>query len=446
MEPEPEPEPTSNITVQLILIIVLILINAFFAAAEMALVSLNKNKIKTLADGGNKRAKLLEKLIESPTKFLSTVQVGITMAGFFSSAFAATGLSNQLATFLSKYNVPYASQMSLVIITIALSYFTLVFGELFPKRIALQKSETIAMLSVVPILYVSKIVVPFVSLLTVSTNFLSKIIGFGKDNSEEKVSEEEIKSLVEIGQEDGTINETEREMINSVFDFNDKMAREIMTPRTDVFMIDINMPMCEFIDELLEKKYARIPVYNDDKDNIIGILYMKDFIIEAKKNGFNNIDIRKILHTPYFVQESKKIDVLFKKLQTSKKHMALLIDEYGGFEGIVTIEDIVEEIMGEIEDEYDDDEPDIQKIDDNTYIVKGLLTLDEFNEHLDLNLVSENCDTIGGFLVSVMGSIPKKGEEKTVEYDDIIFKIEEVKERRIEKIKVCLANKMLQEC
>jgi putative hemolysin len=443
---EPEPEPNSNITVQLILIIVLILINAFFAAAEMALVSLNKNKIKTLADGGNKRAKSLEKLVEEPTKFLSTVQVGITMAGFFSSAFAATGLSNQFAAFLSKYNIPYTSQVSLVVITIALSYFTLVFGELFPKRIALQKSETIAMLSVVPILYVSKVVRPFASLLTMSTNLLSKITGLGKNNSEEKVSEDEIKCLVEIGQEDGTINETEKDMINSIFDFNDKVAREIMTPRTDVFMIDINVPVSELLDELLEEKYARIPVYNDDKDNIIGILYMKDFIIEAKEKGFDNVDISKILHVPYFVQESKKIDVLFKKLQTSKNHMALLIDEYGGFEGIVTIEDIVEEIMGEIEDEYDDEEPEFQKIDDNTYVVKGLLPLDDLNDHLDLNLVSEKCDTVGGFLVSLMGSIPKIGEEKTVEYENVVFKIEEVKEKRIEKIKIYITNKILQEC
>lgn len=443
---EPGPEPNSNIMVQFALIIILITINAFFSAAEMSLVSLNKNKIKSLAEGGNKRAITLEKFIEKPTKFLSTVQVGITMAGFFSSAFAATGISSQFANFLTKYNIPYTREIALVTITVMLSYFTLVFGELFPKRIALQRPEKLAMLSVVPILYVSKLVVPFVALLTASTNLLSKITSFGKDASDEKVSEDEIKSLIEIGQEDGAINETEKEMINSIFDFNDKVAREIMTPRTDVFMIDINDPVSKFVDSLLKEKYARVPVYNDDKDNIVGILYMKDFIIEAKAHGFNNVNINEILHTPYLVQESKKIDVLFKKLQASKNHMAILIDEYGGFEGIVTIEDIVEEIMGKIDDEYDEEEPEIEKIDENTYLVKGLLPLDDLNEHLDLNLVSDNCDTIGGFLVSLIGSIPKKGEEKTVKYENITFKIEEIKEKRIEKIKISLSNKILQEC
>lgn len=435
---EPDPEPDANITSQFILIAVLTLINAFFAAAEMAIVSLNKNRLKLLAEEGNKKAQLIEKLIEEPTKFLSTIQVGITLSGFFSSAFAATSVSAHLGKFLANFNVPYSDEISLVLVTIVLSFITLVLGELFPKRIALQNSEAIALFAVKPILYVSKVTVPFVKLLTFSTNFLVRITGLNKDNLEEKVSKEEIKSLVEVGQEHGVINQTEKDMINSIFEFDDKLAKEVMTPRTDVFLIDIATPVKDFLEDLLEEKYSRIPVYEGDNDNIIGILYMKDFFIEAHKYGFENVDIKKILHPAYFIPETKNIDKLFKELQSSKNHMAILIDEYGGFSGIATIEDLIEEVMGDIDDEYDDDEPDIKKIDNNTFIVNGLLTVDDINDHLNLSLDSQDSDTIGGFLINILGRIPKNNEEKTIDYDNIVFKIEEVKDKRIEKIKVCI--------
>lgn len=438
MESEPAPMPNSNIMVQLILIVILTLINAFFASAEMAIVSLNKNKIRRLAEEGNKKAKLLVKLIDEPTKFLSTIQVGITLAGFFSSAYAATAIADRLTVFLTNKNIPYSEGIALVVITITLAYITLVFGELFPKRIALQNSQAVAMFSIVPILYVSKIAIPFVSLLTASTNILVKITGFGHENGEENISKEEIKSLIEVGQEHGVINETEKEMINNIIEFDDKLGREVMTPRTDVFLIDIDDPITEFLDELLDERHSRVPVFEGDADNIIGILHMKDFMIEARKNGFENVNIKNILYPPYFVQENKNIDELFKELKSSKNHMAILIDEYGGFSGVITTEDITEEIMGNIDDEYDEKEPEIKKVDNNTYIVSGLLSLDDLNEHLDLNLVSKDYNTIGGFLISLMGCIPKKNEEKTIEYEDVIFRIEEVRERRIEKIKICI--------
>lgn len=438
MESEPAPMPNSNIMVQLILIVILTLINAFFASAEMAIVSLNKNKIRRLAEEGNKKAKLLVKLIDEPTKFLSTIQVGITLAGFFSSAYAATAIADRLTVFLTNKNIPYSEGIALVVITITLAYITLVFGELFPKRIALQNSQAVAMFSIVPILYVSKIAIPFVSLLTASTNILVKITGFGHENGEENISKEEIKSLIEVGQEHGVINETEKEMINNIIEFDDKLGREVMTPRTDVFLIDIDDPITEFLDELLDERHSRVPVFEGDADNIIGILHMKDFMIEARKNGFENVNIKNILYPPYFVQENKNIDELFKELKSSKNHMAILIDEYGGFSGVITTEDITEEIMGNIDDEYDEKEPEIKKVDNNTYIVSGLLSLDDLNEHLDLNLVSKDYNTIGGFLISLMGCIPKKNEEKIIEYEDVIFRIEEVRERRIEKIKICI--------
>ncbi|MBU5483481.1 hemolysin family protein [Clostridium sp. MSJ-11] len=435
MEVEPDP---ANITSQLILIAILVLMNAFFASAEMAIVSLNKNKVKLLAEEGNKRAKLLIKLMEEPTKFLSTIQVGITFAGFFSSASAATGISYDLAQYLNKFNIPYSGQISLIVVTIILSYITLVFGELFPKRIALQKSEAIAMFSVRPIMYVSKITVPFVKLLSASTNVLVRLVGLDGEGLDEKVSKEEIKSMVEVGQEHGVINETEKEMINSIFEFDDKLADEVMTPRTEVYLININTPLDEYLDELIEERYSRIPVYEGDSDNIIGILYMKDFFIEARKRGFENVDIRSILRPAYFVPETKNIDELFKELQATKRHMAVLIDEYGGFSGIVSIEDLIEEVMGNIEDEYDDDEPEIKKIDSNTFLVNGLLAIDELNNYLHINLYSEEQDTVSGFLVNLLGRIPNSGDQEIIEHDNIVFKVEEVKEKRISKVKICV--------
>ncbi|WP_454053133.1 hemolysin family protein [Clostridium sp. Marseille-Q7071] len=438
METDPEP---ANLTSQLILIVILTLINAFFASAEMAIVSLNKNKMKILAEEGNKKAKLLLKLMEEPTKFLSTIQVGITLAGFFSSASAATGLSGDLAQYLNRFNIPYSGQIALIIVTIILSYITLVFGELFPKRVALQKSETIAMISVMPILYISKITVPFVKLLSASTNILIRLFGLEIDGLDEKVSKEEIKSLVEVGQEHGVINETEKEMINSIFDFDDKLADEVMTPRTEVYLINIDTPLSEILDELVEGRYSRIPVYEGQIDNIIGILYMKDFFIEARKYGFENVDIRSILQRPYFVPETKNIDELFKELQASRKHMAILIDEYGGFSGIVSIEDLIEEVMGNIEDEYDEDEPAIKKIDNNTFIIDGMLSLDDFSDYFHIDIESDNYDTVNGFIVDLLGRIPETTEEENIEYENLIFKLEQIKEKRIEKIKVYIQVK-----
>ena len=410
--------------------------NAFFASAEMAIVSVNRNRIKMLADDGDKKASLLADLLEEPNKFLSTIQVGITLAGFFSSASAATGISEVIGASLSQLGIPYAQSISLVVITLLLSYVTLVFGELVPKRIALQKSEQMAMLSVRPIVFVSKFAKPFVKLLSLSTNLLLRVIGMSDTDLEEKVSREEIKSLVDAGEEYGVINQIEKEMINSIFDFDDKLAKEVMTPRTEVYMINSQLPLS--IEELLEENYSRIPVYEGDIDNIIGVLYLKDFLHEAYQVGFENVNLKKLLHRPYFVPECKNIDQLFKELQKSKKHLAVLIDEYGGFSGIVTIEDLIEEVMGDINDEYDEDEPFIRKIDNDTYIVNGLISIKELNDKLQLNLdeETEDYDTLGGFLINQIDYIPSETEECMVEYENLLFKVQCVKDKRIETVKI----------
>jgi putative hemolysin len=429
-----------SIIPELFLIIILTLVNAFFSASEMSIISLNKNRINILAEEGNEKAKTILKLFEEPSNFLAIIQVGITLAGFFASASAATTVSNRFSLFLNKFNIPYTNKISVIVITVLLAYFTLVFGELFPKRIALQKSEYIAMLVVNPILFASKMIMPFVKMLSGSTNLLIKLFGMNLENLEEKVSKEEIKSMIEVGQENGVFNETEKEMINGIFEFDDTLAKEVMTPRTDVFAIDIKDANDMIISEILEEKYSRIPVYEEDTDNIIGVLHIKDLFTQIIKSNGKNIKIKELLRSPYFVPENKNIDVLFEELQQTKNHMAILIDEYGGFSGIVTIEDLIEEVMGNIFDEYDEYEQHIKKLDARTFIVNGLLPIDDVNELLGLNLKSDNSDTIGGFVVDLLGSIPKDNEESIIEYENVIFKIEKASEKRIEKLKIYINN------
>lgn len=430
-----------SILSQILILVILTLVNAFFACAEMAMVSVNKSKIKRLAEEGKKSAVLVQKFLEEPTKFLSTIQVAITLAGFFSSASAAAGLSEPLALWLKSRNIPYAGQISLISVTLILSFFTLVFGELVPKRVALQKPEAISMFCVKPVSAVSKVASPFIKLLTFTTNLVTKPFGIKEGNTEEILSREELKSLVREGQAHGVLNKEEKEMINSIMEFVDKTAKEIMTPRINVFAVDIAEPREEYLEALLNSKYTRIPVYEEDIDNIIGIIFIKDFLKETVKHGIENVDIRTILRKPYLVPESKNINDLLRELQQSKKQIAVLIDEYGGFSGIVTMEDLVEEVMGDIEDEYDPVSYKIKKIDDLTYIIDGLVSVDELNNKLDLNLSSENYDTISGFLIDHIGLIPLEKDDRTIEIDNLVFKLESVKHKRIDKVKLYIGKK-----
>ncbi len=429
-----------SIILDIFIILLLTLLNAFFSASEMAIISLSRVKINHLAGEGNEKANLLLKLLSEPSKFLATVQVGITLAGFLASAFAASSVSNKLGAVLIQFHVPASNELALVTVTIILSFITLVFGELFPKRLALQNSEAIAMFAVRPLIFVSKVTAPFVKLLTVFTNLLVKLFGLNSDKLEEHVSEEEIRMMINVCEETGVINETEKEMIDGIFEFDDTLAKEIMTPRTNVFCIDVSTPADYLLDEILEEQYSRIPVYENEIDNIIGVLYMKDLFKYIRNNNVSDIIIRELLRPAYFVPETKNIDTLFKELKSSKNHMVFLIDEYGGFSGIVTIEDVIEEVMGNIFDEYDERDDDIRKVDDDTYLVNGLTLISDLNETLDLKLPSENFDTIGGFLIDILGSIPGDNEHQTIEYENLTFTIENVEEKRIDKIKITVSH------
>ncbi|MBQ3185214.1 MAG: HlyC/CorC family transporter [Firmicutes bacterium] len=420
---------------QLILLAVLILINAYFAAAEMAIVSANKNRIRTLANEGNKKAVILNKLIDEPNKFLSAIQVVITLAGFLTSAEAAISFSDDVGAWLEGFGIPYGEEIAVIIVTLVLSFFTLVFGELFPKRLAMLHADGMALAMAKPISFFAKILKPFVWLLSITVTILLKICRQRTDVTNVEYSEDDIVSMLEAGQESGELKEEGKKMITGIFAFDDMLAYEVMTPRTDVFSIDVNAPTEEYIDELMELRYSRIPVYEDDSDDIIGILYIKDYLIKAREDGFDNVDIRPILRKPYFVPETKNIDSLFFELQTTKQHIAILIDEYGGFSGIVTMEDIIEEVMGDIDDEYDEEEPEIQKISDDTYIMDGGMDLDDIDEELNINLVSDNSETIGGFIIDILGEIPDEEDiGKEVIFENYRFRLDSVKDRRIEQI------------
>ncbi|EKO1912741.1 HlyC/CorC family transporter [Clostridium botulinum] len=440
----------NNIGMQLFLILILIIINAFFSSAEMAIISLNKNKLNTIIDDateGNastnkvKKAKILLKLLKEPSKFLATIQVGITLAGFLASASAATSISKYIEIFFKRLNIPKSSSVALFLTTLLLSYLTLVFGELLPKRIALGNSEKIALFSIKPIIIFMKISLPFVNILTYSTNFLLKILGIDYKNIEEKISEEEIKKMIDLGEETGVFNSTEKEMINSIFDFDNTLAKEIMTPRTSVFAMDINDSPKRLINNMLEERYSRVPIYEDDTDNIIGILHIKDMFSIINKENIKKEDLINILRIPYFIPETKAIDSLFKEMQTNKSYISILIDEYGGFSGIVTMEDLIEEVMGNIFDEYDEDNTEeIIKIDANTFLLDASITIDNLNEKLNLELPSENFDTLGGFILDITGAIPKCNVSSQIEYNNLIFKIEKVSNNRIEKIKLYISE------
>lgn len=433
---------SNKLTGQLILIFFLTLLNAFFAASEMAMVSVNKKKIKTKADRGDKKALMLLKILKEPSRFLSTIQVGITFAGFFSSASAAVGISDDLGRYLTKLGLPFGKDIAFIGVTLILSYIILVFGELVPKRIALQNAEKFSMRAIKPINIFAKIMKPFVSFLSFSTNALIRLFGFSNKGVEEKVTLEEIKSLVHVGQEQGVINPSEREMIDSVITFDAKVAKEIMTDRTEVIMINIDDSNDENLDKMLNLQHSRLPVFRDHIDNIVGVLYLKDYLLHAYKSGFKDIDIQSIMRKPYFVPEYKNVNDLFLELQRTRNHFAVLIDEYGGFSGIVTMEDLIEEIMGEIEDEYDYDDPDIKNIGKRTYMTRGSVTINDLNHRLDLKLDEDTdlYDSLGGFLIYILGYIPKEGEENIVRFQNIEFKIEKIRKRKIKTVKITILD------
>ncbi len=423
---------------ELLLLVMLIVLNAFFAASEIALISLNDTKIKLMADEGNKKAKMVMNVLSEPSRFLATIQIGITLVGFLASAFAAESFAHRLVNLIQMTQVTIPENVlktiSIVIITIILSYFTLVLGELVPKRLAMKKAEPISFFVISPLRYLSVVTSPFVKLLTISTNFFVRLFGVDPNADDEQVTEEEIRMMVDVGEEKGTIDESEKEMINNIFEFDDKIASDIMTHRTDIVGIPISSSLKDIIDLVKTEKYTRYPVYEDSIDNIVGILNVKD-LIKLLDDNDQEFNLKDIIRRPYFVPASKKIDELFKELQSTKTHMAVAIDEYGGTAGLITIEDLIEEIVGNIFDEYDEDEKEFEKLDENTCIINGVVSLERVKDFLGVNLPIEEYETLSGFLIGQLGRIPGEDEKPIIEFDGLVFKVEKMEEKRISKVK-----------
>lgn len=436
-----DPEGQS-IFIELILLIVLTLINAFFAAAEMAMVQVNQNRVEQKAEQGDKTSKLLLKVLQSPTNFLSTIQVGITLVTLLSGASLAESLAKFIAPLLGGSAISF--QISRILSMIVLTYVSIVFGELYPKRIAMNRPYEVARFSVRPIRLLSVIAKPFVWLLSASTDFLSRVTPMDFDDKEEKMTREEMRYM--LAQEGkGVLDHEELEMVQGVFSLDSKTAREVMVPRPDAFMIDADDPLEENIQCILSENYSRIPVYREDKDTVIGIIHTKKVLNEAYKVGFEHLRLQDLMQEPLFVPETIFTDDLLYEFKKTQNQMAILLDEYGSTVGLVTLEDLLEEIVGEIDDETDEADTLYEKIDDATYIIQGKMTINEFNEIFDTKLEMNDVDTMAGYLITALGVIPEKGDELTYQVDNIMLTTYEIEDSRITAIQVKFLPKRIKE-
>ncbi|MDO4176335.1 MAG: hemolysin family protein [Bacillota bacterium] len=427
-----------------LILILIIAINAYFSAARKAISESNKVAIRELAEDGDSRAKAALDIFDRSPEYklaIRTLNILLYMLFCIGAMLAyLIPLSGAFGEVINSIDAVYI--ISFLIAFFIPAAFLLALGEMLPRRIALQHAEGIVMSTAGPVKALRVIMKPMTACTSAIAFVFLKLFRQRTDVNDNEYSEEDIVEMLEAGQESGELKEEGKKMITGVFAFDDILAYEIMTPRTDVFAININDPAEEYLDELMELRYSRIPVYEDDSDNIIGILYIKDYLIKARSDGFDNVDIRSILRTPYFVPETKNIDSLFFELQKTKQHIAILIDEYGGFCGIVTMEDIIEEVMGDIDDEYDEEEEEVKNIGKDLYIIDGGTDLDDLNEELGINLKSEDSETIGGFILDMFGEIPDEDDiGKEVFFENYVFTIKSVKDRRIEELTLKINEK-----
>ncbi|WP_074416182.1 hemolysin family protein [Streptococcus suis] len=429
---------SQTIYLQLLILFLLTLFNAFFSASEMALVSLNRSRVEQkAADGERKYIRLLQ-VLENPNNFLSTIQVGITFISILSGA----SLANDLGAVFAKWmgNSTTAQTAGYWLALAMLTFVSIVLGELYPKRIAMNMKENLAVVTAPVIIFLGKIVSPFVWLLSAATNLISRITPMNFDDADEQMTRDEIEYIMTKSEK--TLDAEEIEMLQGVFSLDELMAREVMVPRTDAFMVDIEDDTATIMAAILKQNFSRIPVYDGDKDNIIGLIHTKKILSEAFSNGFDNLNIRRIMQEPLFVPETIFVDDLLTSLRNTQNQMAILLDEYGGVAGLVTLEDLLEEIVGEIDDETDKTEIFVREIADNTYIVQGNMTLNDFNEHFEMELESDNVDTIAGYYLTGVGTIPSQDEKVSFEVDSkdhhLVLINDKVKNGRVTKLKLLI--------
>ena len=430
--------PSDPIWPQLLLQLILILVNAYFAATEIAVISLNENVLRRQAEDGDKKSARLLKIVETPTRFLSTIQIGITLAGFLGSAFAADNFAGRIRDWaVLKWQLDAAAAaavntLAVVLITIILSFFTLVLGELVPKRVAMQKAEQVARFTCGVVSFLAAVMRPLIWLLTVSTNGMLRLLHIDPNAEEDQVSEEEIRMMVDIGEEKGAIESGEKEMIENIFEFNNMTAEEVMIHRTDVVMLWAQDTDEEIVRTIQETGLTRFPVYEEDADDVIGILNTRTYLLNAREKEPK--PLRELLTPAYFVPESVRTDALFRDMQAKKIHMAIVVDEYGGTSGIITMEDLLEEIVGNIYDEFDpQDEQEIIPLGENLWRIAGSAELEEVAEALDVALPEdEEYDTLGGLVFAQLAVIPEDGSHPEVDACGLHIRVEELNDRRVE--------------
>lgn len=410
-----------------ILMFLFLSLSAYFMSSETAITAVSKVRLRQLENEGDERARKLNSLLKDSTRLLSTILLGNNIA------------QNALTAVLTAVTLRWLSNLDLnpgwaiPISTIISTFLILIFAEVTPKSYAFQRAEKVALFTATPLSILHKLFSPVAIVMTTVANLILKVFGLKLVNPEPFVTEEEIKTLVDIGEEEGIIEEEEREIIEGVFEFSETLAREVMVPRVDIVALDVNSTFEEAIDTINMSGHSRIPIYEETIDNIVGILYAKDLL---KYFGLKNPPpLKAIMRSPYYVPETKPIDELFREMRAQKIHMAIIIDEYGGTAGLVTIEDILEELVGEIMDEYDiNEESMVKEIAPDEIIVDGRMNLEELNEMLGVNLPAEETDTIAGFVYDHISHIPKAGEE--FEYDGVLIRVEEVRGRRITKLRI----------
>lgn len=422
----------------LVLLLVLILINGFFAAAEIAVITLNDNKIKKMAEDGNKKAARILRLTENSSRFLSTIQIGVTLAGFLSSASAAQSFAPQLtAAILSAApNLSHSvvDGVSTFLITLLLSYFSLVLGELVPKKIAMQKAEALAFRFVGILQAIAVVFRPFIALLSVSTNFVMRLLGLNPNDGEQTVTEEEILMMVDAGEEKGVIGENAKDMISNIFDFSDTTVVEVMTHRTDIHAVEDTSSVQDVVRLSMKEGCSRIPVYHEDLDTVVGILYVKDLLRFVVPEASPDVPIAQLMRPAYFIPEGKKCSDLFKEMTERKVQIAIIVDEYGGTEGLITMEDLLESIVGNIQDEYDHEEEEIRKLAENKFTVDGVTPIDEIEDLVGVELPETEYDTIAGLMMERLGRVPSPDEHPSVTIPPLTLTVGAVSDRRITKI------------
>lgn len=428
----------SSIWPQLLLQVILIAINAYFAATEIAVISLNEALIRKQAENGDRKAARLLRIVETPTAFLSTIQIGITLAGFLGSAFAADNLAGPLTHWLvSAYDLTSSAAaaihtLSVIVVTVILSFFTLVFGELVPKRVAMKKSEAVARFACGVVSMLAAVMRPLIWLLTVSTNAVLRLFSINPNEDDNEVSEEGLRMLIDLGEEKGSIETDEKEMIENIFEFNNMTAGDVMVHRTDMVMLWVDDTAEKIVETIETSGLSRFPVYEEDADDIIGILNTREWLLNARKEQPK--PLRELLRPAYFVPESVRTDVLFRDMQSRKVHLSIVVDEYGGTAGLVTMEDLLEEIVGNIYDEFDPQEDqEIISLGGDRWRIAGSAELEEIGTALGVEFPEdEETETLGGLVFAQLSVIPEDGSHPEVEVYGLHIRVEELTDRRVE--------------